>query len=92
MKISLLVILFPALCFASGPKYVGSHTDPQVYQEFQNVYHDVPNRNTTPTIYIGAGAPSISSQIVGDIYVSTTTSKVYISTAAASSSGWAVLN
>lgn len=40
----LLLILFVAIpCLASGPKYVGSKTDPNVYQEFLNVYNELAN-------------------------------------------------
>lgn len=77
---------------ASGPKYVGTKTEPNTFQEFVNVYHDMPNKAITPRIYISAGAPSFTPQRVGDIDISTTTGKVYISTASATSGSWAVMN
>lgn len=38
-----LILLLGMPCLASGPKYVGSATDPLTYQEFQNVYQDIRN-------------------------------------------------
>ncbi len=65
------------------------HEDAANEREFQNVYQNI---NTKPTIYTGAGPPSFAPQKIGDIYVSTTTAKVYISTANATSASWIVVN
>ncbi len=61
-------------------------------REFQAVYDVKADRSTTPKIFISAGAPSFIPSKIGDIDVSTTTGKVYISTATATSGSWAVLN
>lgn len=48
--IALLLLAIP--CAASGPKYIGSQTDAQVYQEFGNVYHDLAN----PSVNVGTAS------------------------------------
>lgn len=71
-----------------GP--VLSHNDnPANEREFQNVYQGF---NTKPDIYTGAGAPTFAPKKIGDIYISTTTSKVYIATSAVTSTSWNVVN
>lgn len=64
-KLLLLFIAMP--CLASGPKYVGSQTDPAVLQEFQNVYHDIANPSSnvgsisTFTVKNSISVPSLGS-------------------------------
>lgn len=41
MRKLLLIAILASPCLANGPKYVGSGTDVQVYQEFGNVYNDI---------------------------------------------------
>ena len=88
---TLLLILLPSLVFAGGQKY--RYPYPRgLDDEMQNIYQNIPNKTTTPAIYIGAGAPSFTPGKIGDIFVSTTTSKVYLSTSTATSGSWAVVN
>lgn len=42
--------------------------------------------------FSGAGAPSSTPSAIGQIYVDTTGSKVYISTATVNSGSWTILN
>jgi len=78
-------------CFSatttSSPLLV--HKDPKDQKEFQNLYQTL---SRAPSIFLSAGAPGNAPQKIGDIDVSTTTGKVYISTAIASSASWALLN
>jgi hypothetical protein len=90
MKLFLLILL-PTMAFAGGQKY--RYPSPRgLDDEMQNIYQNIPNKNTTPAIYIGAGAPSFTPGKIGDIFVSTTTSKVYLSTSTVTSGSWSVLN
>jgi len=80
------------VCWGAAPSQsnvIIPHQDPANQREFQNVYQVL---NTKPNIYIGAGAPSFAPQKQGDIFISTSTSKVYISTDTLTSSSWAIVN
>jgi hypothetical protein len=63
--------------------------DPATYRDLQNLSQTIAY---APSIFTGAGAPNFAPQKIGDIYVSTTTAKIYISTAIATSASWAVVN
>ena len=65
------------------------HKDAADEREFQNVYQTI---SKTPDVYTGTGAPSKAPVKIGDFYISTSTSKVYIATATATSGSWAILN
>lgn len=83
MKI-IVLMLIAAPIFASGPKYVGSKTDPNVYQEFGNVYHDlsVPSSFVTPRSFTKAQIQATIPQTVGQIYYCSdcTTDVIVVST------------
>lgn len=66
-----------------------NHDDPKINREFQNIYQ-VSGRSTA--IFTGAGAPGFTPQKAGDIYISTTTQKIYISTAIATPTSWVIVN
>ena len=66
-----------------------SHADPDQQREFQNLCQQIAS---SPLVTAKAGAPTITPRRVGDIYISTTTAKVYIATATATSGSWAVVN
>lgn len=83
----LLVVGFWTVCHASSSPVL-THEDPATQREFQNSYQAI---NTKPSIFISAGAPTFQPSKIGDLDISTTTSKVYISTSVASG-GWIVLN
>lgn len=86
----ILLILIPSFLFA-GQKY--KYPSPRgLDDEMQNIYSSIPNKSTTPAIYVGAGAPSFSPPKVGDEYIDTTNKKVYFSTATATSASWLVVN
>lgn len=85
----LLCALTECLWAASIQAPIVPHTDPADEREFQNVYQAV---NAKPSIYISAGAPTFAPARVGDIDIATTTSKVYIATAAVTSGSWAIVN
>jgi len=84
----LWLILVPSIALAkvAGPLY--THTERE-QKEFEHLYKGV---NVAPAIFLSAGAPSSTPLKIGDINVSTTTGKVYIATATATSASWAVLN
>lgn len=65
------------------------HEDPQTQREFQNTYQSI---NSKPSISKGAGAPNSAPSKVGDIYISTSTSKIYIATGTVTSSSWMIIN
>lgn len=65
------------------------HKDPVEEREFQNVYQTI---QKSPSIFTGTGAPSVAPIKVGDIFINTANSKVYIATATATSGSWAILN
>lgn len=81
---SFLLLLLTVPCVASGPKYVGSKTDPQVYQEFGNVYQDLrnPNINTTTistgTVkFISISTMTVSSSTVTNLTVTNINGSAY---------------
>jgi hypothetical protein len=90
-----LFLLFCILCeyyaFSASNNLnpVVPHKDPAIEREFQNNYQAISQK---PTIFIGAGVPAFSPSKIGDIFVSTTTSKIYISTATSTPQGWDVVN
>lgn len=93
-RIALLVLLFfcaVEMCFAgsttSSPLLI--HKDPQDQKEFQNLYSTV---SRAPSIFISSGTPGGVPQKVGDIDVSTGTSKVFVATATVTSNSWALVN
>jgi hypothetical protein len=65
------------------------HTDPLVEREFQNSYQTM---SRAPAIFTGAGAPAFAPSKVGDTYISTSTQKIYISTATATKASWMIVN
>lgn len=83
------ISLIEMKCFGANSTPLLTHSDPSNEREFQNVYQTI---SKAPSILTGAGAPAFAPQKIGDIYVSTTTSKVYISTSATSASSWAIMN
>lgn len=91
MKISLLLLL-PSIVFGvNGPKY--TYPTPRgLDDEMHNIYNNMPNKAVTPSVYIGSGAPSFVPPKVGDLFISTSTSKVYLSTSAVTTGSWAILN
>jgi len=89
-KSSLIVILVSKVGLAGvNPTPLLPHKDPADQREFQNVYQ---NMAKGPSIIIGAGAPLSAPQKIGDIFVSTSTAKIYISTAIATSASWVIIN
>lgn len=60
MKKLLLIVLLASPCFGSGPKYIGSKTDPLISQEFGNVYNDIRN----PVINIGQASTMTVTYLV----------------------------
>ena len=66
-----------------------SHDDPKINREFQNAYQTMAR---SPAILVGAGAPNFAPQKQGDIYLSTSTAKIYIATGTATSGSWTVVN
>lgn len=47
---------------------------------------------TTPTISSGTSAPATTPVKVGDIFVDTSSKKMYVATGIASSNDWTILN
>ena len=88
---------FLVLCAATEISFGGTntttpifpHKDPNEQREFQRVYQTTAQ---SPTIFTGAGAPAFSPQKTGDTYISTTTQKIYISTATATKASWMIIN
>lgn len=70
---TIFLLLLAVPCIASGPKYVGTTTDPNVYQEFVNVYHDISNPSsnvgsvTTMTITNLVGTKTNDSALAGNV-------------------------
>lgn len=88
--IFLLIILLAIPTWAKGPRY--SYKDPHLNDEISQIYYEITKAQAAPRIFKGSGAPASIPTRIGDIYVSTTTSKVYLSTGTATSASWAVLN
>lgn len=88
-KLIVLALLASPLC-AEGPLF--KHKDGFVDREFGNAYNDIRYAKKSPTVMVGSGAPTSTPRRVGDIYISTTTSKVYFSTATVNSASWIVVN
>lgn len=65
------------------------HKDPADEREFQNVYQTL---SKNPSLATGTGAPSVAPGKIGDLYINTSNSKVYIATGTVNSSSWAALN
>jgi len=86
-----ILMFVSGICWGAGTTAspVVTHPDPATQREFQNSYQAI---NSKPSIYSGAGAPTYAPSKVGDIYISTTTSKVYMSTSTVSAGSWTVLN
>lgn len=71
--------LLASPCLASGPKYIGTSTDPLIYQEFLNVYQDLrnPNINTgicstctiTNGIFNTVTSTSINTQNINGTFI-----------------------
>lgn len=87
----LLIVTGVEFCFSASTLTtpILPHKDPNDQAEFQHAYQTISH---APSIFTGAGAPGYSPQKVGDIYISTTTQKVYISTATLTSGSWVVVN
>ena len=85
----ILIGLLELKCFGITSTPLLPHNDPANEREFQNVYQKV---SQAPAIFIGAGAPGFAPSKIGDIFVSTTTSKIYIATAAVNSASWDIVN
>lgn len=45
-----------------------------------------------PKVFRGTASPTITPQVVGDIFVDTNNKKIYIATGIVSSSNWTVVN
>lgn len=87
--IAFLLLFISSLCFAAaGPVYVHA---PLENEEFKIIYNEKADAKSTPLVSSGSGAPSNSAKKVGDMYVDTSAAKVYVSTAANSTS-WVALN
>lgn len=65
------------------------HSDPSNEREFQNVYQTI---SKSPSVYSGSGTPTKAPVKLGDFYINTSTSKVYIATGTATSGSWTALN
>lgn len=85
-----LFLILVSPCLATGPKY--GYQDPKLDDEFNNVYREIDTAQKAPAIFRGAGAPTFKPKKEGDIYISTTTAKVYIATSTVSSGSWAIVN
>lgn len=83
----LFVFAFVELVFSACPLL--PHSDINEEREFQGVCQSI---DTKPSVFLSAGAPSFTPRRIGDIDISTTTSKVYIATATATSGSWAIVN
>jgi hypothetical protein len=84
------LILLPTLVFGGvNPTPLVTHKDVGEQREFQNMYQ---NMAKNPSIFIGAGAPSFAPQKAGDIFISTSTSKVYISKDNVDPTSWLLMN
>lgn len=81
-------MLLPTLGLAkvAGPLYTHAERE---QKEFEHLYKGV---NAPPAILVGAGTPTTIPDRIGDIFISTTTGKVYLSTGTATSGSWAILN
>lgn len=90
MMIIILILLMAIPTWAKSPKY--SYKDPHLNDEISQIYFEITKAQQAPKVFQGVGAPTLTPQKIGDIYVSTTTSKVYLSTGTATSGDWAVLN
>lgn len=56
---------------------------------FNNIYRLL---GLAPTIYTGILAPTTTPSKIGDTFINTATSKVYVSTGTNSSADWKILN
>lgn len=91
LKTLLLILFLASPCFGgASQKY--SYKDSKLNDEIENIYFCLTELKKGPALYKGAGAPAIRPRKIGDIYVSTTTSKVYTSTGTSTSADWAILN
>ena len=88
MRIATLLFLLSIPCFAGGPVY--THGSP-ANEEFRIVYNEKADKSSVPFIFSGSGAPSVVAKKIGDIYVDTSNSKVYVSSAA-SATAWMAVN
>jgi len=83
------LIFYTVQALATGPVY--THPQP-VQEEFRVLYTEKAEARTSPKIFTSTAVPSIAPEKTGDIFINTSTSKVYIATATASSGSWAILN
>jgi len=90
MRIIISLFIVPCISYAAGPVY--SHKDETTQREFTELYSISAEKKTSPKIYQTAGAPTFAPLKIGDMAVSTTTGKVYIATATATSGSWAIMN
>ena len=91
-----IVFLFLVLCCAVEWSWGSNATtatpllvhDPQTQREFQNVYQSI---NAKSSIYSGGPAPASAPSKVGDVYISTNTVHMYMSTATKDSNSWLLI-
>lgn len=83
----LWVLALVALSHASCPLL--AHGDPNDEREFQNVCQTIA---VQPSITIGTTAPTGSPGKIGNMFINTTSGKVYIATGTANSGSWAIMN
>ena len=89
MKFFFLFLIPSAVFSAAGPVYV--HEQP-AQSEFRNIYERAADVSFTPKIFTGTSTPSFRPEKVGDLFVNTSSGKVYVSTGSANSGDWAILN
>lgn len=87
LVIALLLIGIPV--FADGPAY---RHEGKTQEEFQILYNEKADKRTTPKIYTSTSTPTFAPSKYGDIFVNTTSGKVYIASGTSNSGSWAILN
>ena len=85
----ILLILYTYQALASGPIY--THPQP-VQEEFRIIYTEKAEARTSPKIFTSTAIPSVAPEKIGDIFINTSTGKVYIATGTANSGSFAILN
>ena len=85
----LLLIFFAYQALASGPIY--THPQP-TQEEFRVLYTEKAEARTAPKIFTSTAIPSVAPEKIGDIFINTSTGKVYIATGTANSGDFAILN
>lgn len=88
----LLVCGIVACCMATSSNVnvvIPQNNNPVSQRNFQNVISVI---NSKPSISMGTTPPAIIPVKIGDIYVNTSSGKVYIATGTANSGSFAILN